>query len=207
MKYRLVIFDLDGTLSDSFPWFLGVVNSVAAKYGFRPIRDDEVDMLRGKGSREIIKLLDVPAWKLPFIASDMRKRKARSLDQIQLFPGVDEMLRRLSEQQVVRAMVSSDSEDNARRALGPCARYISHFACGASMFGKAAKFKRVLKRTGIPASQALAIGDEMRDAEAAHKAGVDFGAVTWGYANPDALRRLQPALVFDRIEDIAGGLR
>jgi phosphoglycolate phosphatase len=207
MKYRLVIFDLDGTLSDSFPWFLGVVNSVAAKYRFRAIHDDEVDTLRGKGSREIIKLLDVPAWKLPFIASDMRKRKARSLDQIPLFPGVDEMLRRLSEQQVVRAMVSSDSEDNVRRALGPCARYISHFACGASMFGKAAKFQRVLKRTGIPASQALAIGDEVRDAEAARKAGVDFGAVTWGYANPDALRRLQPALVFDRIQDIAGGLR
>ena len=34
----LVIFDLDGTLADSFPWFLGVVNDIAREYGFRPDR-------------------------------------------------------------------------------------------------------------------------------------------------------------------------
>jgi phosphoglycolate phosphatase len=26
MKYKLVIFDFDGTLADSFEWFLGVVD-------------------------------------------------------------------------------------------------------------------------------------------------------------------------------------
>ena len=31
-KYKLAIFDLDGTLSDSFPWFLRVVNSIADKH-------------------------------------------------------------------------------------------------------------------------------------------------------------------------------
>ena len=48
----------------------------------------------------------------------------------------------------------------------------------------------------------IAIGDEVRDAEAAASAGIDFGAVTWGYARPETLRKLAPALVFDTIEDI-----
>ena len=52
-------------------------------------------------------------------------------------------------------MVSSDSESNVRRALGDDAALISQFACGASMFGKAAKFKAVLKRTGIAAADAI----------------------------------------------------
>lgn len=30
MRYRLAIFDFDGTLADSFPWFATVVNDVAA---------------------------------------------------------------------------------------------------------------------------------------------------------------------------------
>jgi phosphoglycolate phosphatase-like HAD superfamily hydrolase len=36
-KYKLAIFDLDGTLSDSLPWFLRVVNSIADKHRFRRI--------------------------------------------------------------------------------------------------------------------------------------------------------------------------
>lgn len=34
MKYKLVIFDFDGTLADSFPWLTGVVDRVAEKFQF-----------------------------------------------------------------------------------------------------------------------------------------------------------------------------
>jgi phosphoglycolate phosphatase-like HAD superfamily hydrolase len=34
--YSLVIFDIDGTLADSFPCFLCNVNGVAGKFSFRP---------------------------------------------------------------------------------------------------------------------------------------------------------------------------
>lgn len=33
MRYRLAIFDFDGTLADSFSWFLGVVNRLADDSG------------------------------------------------------------------------------------------------------------------------------------------------------------------------------
>jgi phosphoglycolate phosphatase len=48
----------------------------------------------------------------------------------------------------------------------------------------------------------LSIGDEVRDAEAAGKAGIDFAAVSWGYARVEALREFQPVTVFDRVADI-----
>lgn len=201
-RYRLVIFDLDGTLADSFPWFLGVVNDVAQRHGFRGIAPHEVEELRGKGSREIVRHLEVPFWKIPAIARDMRRMKTKSLNDIALFPGVDAMLRRFAEAGVVTAMVSSDSEDNVRVSLGDAVRHVAQFACGASLFGKAAKFKAVLRRTGIPASDAICIGDEVRDGEAAHKAGIAFGAVRWGYATPDALAKVSPALMFSSIDDI-----
>src|SRR4051794_39211474 len=92
---RLAIFDLDGTLMDSFPWFLRVVNTVARRHRFRPIQSDDIEMLRGKETRQILELLEVAWWKLPFIARDMRRMKSQAMAEIPLFDGVDDMLAEL----------------------------------------------------------------------------------------------------------------
>ncbi|HEU5016419.1 MAG TPA: HAD hydrolase-like protein [Pseudolabrys sp.] len=202
-SHPLVIFDLDGTLADSFPWFLRVVNTVAREYRFNEIAEADIGPLRRTGSREILTKLNVPPWKVPLIARRMRALKRAHLDDIGLFPGVDEMLRGLTVRGIRLALVSSDSEANARRQLGPeNVALFSYFECGTSLFGKAAKFKRVLKRAGLAPNHAMAIGDEVRDAEAARLAGVAFGAVTWGYADPDALRARAPDVVFAAMDQI-----
>lgn len=207
MTPKLVIFDLDGTLSDSFPWFLRIVNSFADKHGFRRIEAHEIDMVRGKGSREIVKFFQVPAWKLPIIARDMRRLKSEHVHDIPLFPGVDRLLHRLAAKGVAAAMVSSDHEENVRRALGPeNARLISYYACGASIFGKAPKFRRVLKMAGVAAADAICIGDEVRDIEAARKAGIACAAVAWGYASTGALQALQPDAMFTSMDEMIARL-
>ncbi|MBZ0147008.1 MAG: HAD hydrolase-like protein [Pseudorhodoplanes sp.] len=200
MKYRLAIFDLDGTLADSFPWFMSVVNSVADRHGFRRLEPAQADAVRTLSSREIVKWFGVPAWKIPFIANDMRKMKA-SCDA-PLFPGVAAMLARLSGSGITLALVTSDSEANARRALGASGRHIAYFDCGASIFGKAKKFARVMREAGVPRAATIAIGDEVRDIEAARQAGIDFGAVGWGYARREAMQKLSPAMVFGSVEEI-----
>jgi phosphoglycolate phosphatase len=200
--YPLVIFDLDGTLADSFPWFLRVVNDVAREFGFRPIADDDVPALRRAGTREILRRQEVPIWKIPLIATRMRAMKREALRDIPLFEGVPEMLAALRAGGVRLALVSSDSEANARAQLGASAHNFSDFACGASLFGKSSKFARMLKHAGLPASQAIAIGDEMRDIDAAQSAGIAFGGVAWGYADPDALRAREPQAWFETLADI-----
>jgi phosphoglycolate phosphatase len=207
MGYTLVIFDLDGTLADTFPWFLRHVNDIADRFGFRRIAPEDVEGLRRAGSREIVKRLEVPFWKLPLIAQHMRQLKASHAHEIALFPGTGDMLRSLWEAGVRLAIVSSDSEANVRRQLGEAnAALISDFDCGASLFGKAAKFRRVVKRAGVAPSEAIAIGDEVRDLEAARGAGIAFGAVTWGYAAEEALRAREPDVVFEKVGDVGRGV-
>jgi len=133
----------------------------------------------------------------------MRRMKAAHLADIPLFAGVEAMLRGLHDGGLTLALVSSDKEANARRQLGEAAQLFAHFDCGASLFGKAAKFHRVVKRAGVDPAQTISIGDEVRDIEAARAAGIACGAVMWGYAAPNALRALKPNLVFERMEDIA----
>jgi phosphoglycolate phosphatase len=203
MTYRLVIFDFDGTLADSAAWFRGVLNEVAGRYRFRHLGDDEIEMLRGCDNREIIRYLGVSVWKMPFIAHHMRTLIARDADRIALFPGVDDLLKQLSHRGLSLAVVSSNSESNIRRILGPQnAALISFYECGASIFGKPAKFRKVLKRSGIARDRTICIGDETRDIDAARSENLAFGAVTWGYATPDLLKAQAPTMVFTTLDEI-----
>src|SRR5687768_2214326 len=207
MKYRLAIFDFDGTLADSFPWFLEIVNDVADRFGFRRIEEHEVDTLRGYDARGMIRHLRTPAWKLPMIARHMRARMAADIDRITLFPGVDRLLRDLHDHGVTIAIVTPNSEANVRRLLGPeHAALVRHYGRGARLLGKRSKLRRVLRASGIPASEAVKIGDEIRDLHAARAAGMAFCAVGWGYTHAAALAEHGADAVFQTMDELAAAL-
>jgi phosphoglycolate phosphatase len=206
MPYALAIFDLDGTLADSFPWFLRTINDIADRFGFRRVAAEDVEGLRHASTREILARLEVPLWKLPAIARHARRLKGEAATEISLFAGVEAMLRTLTENGVQLALVTSDSEANAREKLREAAALFSYFDCAASLFGKPAKFRRVIRRAGVEPGQAIAIGDEVRDIEAARAVGIACGAVSWGYAAPAALREHGPDHMFERIDEITGVL-
>jgi phosphoglycolate phosphatase len=207
MKYRLVLFDFDGTLADTGDWVAQAMNRAAVRFGFRSTSAAEIEMLRGLPNREILRYLGVPLWKLPRIVMYIRQLATAESPRTKLFPGTREMLARLSAGGVALAVVSSNSEENIRRVLGTdTATLIRYYECGISLFGKAARFKRILKRSGLPAAQALAIGDESRDIDAAKAAGLPSGAVTWGYATGMLLRSCEPTEVFDSVEEIPNRL-
>jgi phosphoglycolate phosphatase len=207
MRCKLVIFDFDGTLADTFPWFMRIINDVADRYSFKRIEPHEVELLRGMGATEIMAHLGVPRWKLPLIAGHMRRRKAREIGETKLFPGVEALLARLADAGVRVAIVSSNSEANVRAVMGPSlAARVAFFECGASVFGKAARFRKVLRRSGILPPEAICIGDEVRDLDAARRAGIAFGAVAWGFTRADALQVRGPNVLFTSLDEIADSL-
>jgi phosphoglycolate phosphatase len=203
MPYALVLFDFDGTLADSFPWFSRVLNDVADELRFRRVDPADVDALRGLGPRAIMRHLGVSWWKVPFIARRMRQRMHAEVASIHPFDGVPAMLQRLADARVELAVVTSNAEANVRAVLGPSAALVRHWECRTSLFGKAARFRSVLRQSGIAARDALCVGDELRDAEAARAAGIDFAAVAWGYATRAALLAARPAFVVDRVDELA----
>jgi phosphoglycolate phosphatase len=203
-RYPLVIFDFDGTLADSFGWFVSAANELAARHRFRPILDDEVDLLRGLDARGIVRRLGIPLWRLPWIAHEMRGSMALQTDRISLFPGVPDLLRDLHGRGVTLAMVTSNAEPNVRRVLGADICSLFRFwGCGAGVFGKRPKLRSVLRRSGHPPHAALAVGDEIRDLHAARAERIRFAAVGWGYTRPDALASHAPDELFTDVVQIA----
>jgi phosphoglycolate phosphatase len=192
-KYKMVLFDSDGTLADTLPWASAAFNQLADQYGFRPVTAAEHEELRHLSMQEMMQRAKIPLWRLPSLVTGLRKLMAEHVHEFSLFDGISQSLHQLSEAGVVLGIVSSNSAHTVRTILGPeNAALIQHFACSASIFGKAPKLRAVLRASGIAAGDAIYLGDEVRDAEAAHKAGMAYGAVAWGYHDLKTLRT-QPA--------------
>jgi phosphoglycolate phosphatase len=204
MKYDLVLFDFDGTLADSFPWFLSIMGDVADRFGFRRIDRSEFEAVRGLDARAFLRHVGLPLWKVPLVARHVRRLQSQQIDRIKPFPGVRDLFKRLAERHVTIAMVTSNGEANVRRVLGPSNEaLVSYFACNASLLGKARRIRGVLRDSGLSADRTILIGDEARDIDAARAAGVASGAVAWGYADVESLRARGPTEVFMTMEEMA----
>lgn len=207
MTVRLAIFDFDGTLADSYPWFAANFNSMAERWRVPRLSPEELEAMRDTGARTLIAHLGVPSWKLPLIAADMKRRMARDIDSLPLFDGVPALLAGLRAAGTTIAVLTSNSEPNVRRVMGPeVAANVDRFVCGTALFGKAPKLRRLLRDLRVPAAEALAIGDEIRDLDAAREAGVPFAGVAWGYTRRAALAAAGADPVFDTVAGMAAGL-
>ncbi len=203
MKYDIAAFDFDGTLADTMPWFNSILNTVADKYGFRKIDAAERDQLRHREASEILKFLGIPLWKLPAIMAHVRTLMQEIDPSVHLFDGIPDALARLKAAGMLLAVVSSNSLENVQRVLGPdTVGLFDDYECGTDLFGKPAKIDRLLKRHDTAPERFLLVGDEMRDIDAARKAGVRVASVAWGYNHVDALRERGPDELFLHVADL-----
>ncbi|GGY72027.1 haloacid dehalogenase [Cellvibrio zantedeschiae] len=203
MKYKLAIFDFDGTLADSFPFFVSVFNQLADEYDFKKIDAASVDQYRHYNAKQMMEIVGLPKWKLPMVGKRFMSLMKDNANSIQLFDGISETLEYLVEHHVLVAVVSSNSYENLSHILGDkLSQLVTSFDCGMSIFGKAARLEKVLKQNKLTASDAIYIGDQVTDLEAAHKKSIAFGAVAWGYASIESLAAHSPAEIFQTPYDI-----
>jgi phosphoglycolate phosphatase len=205
--YRLVVFDFDGTLADSFDWFVGALNAIAPRYRLRPIAPHERDQLRDLPARTVLRQLGVTWWKLPMVAQALRRRMTDDLGGIRLFAGVESLLHELAAAGLALGIVSSNAERTVRRLLGPeTLRPIRYLECGAAIHGKQARLRHLLRAARVAPADAIYIGDEIRDIGAARGLGMAAGAVLWGYNSARALRDHEPDQVFASMDQIRHAL-
>lgn len=201
--YSLLLFDFDGTLADTFPFFLSVFNQLAVKHRFRTLTAEDIESLRHLGAREVMRHVGMSPWRMPFVATDFRRLMTQHTAPLSLFPGTLEALSALRAAGCEMAVVSSNSPENVRRVLGPeVCRLITQVNGGSSIFGKRSRITRVMKALGHSQKDTLYIGDQVTDLISARQAGVHFGAVAWGYAPLVAYEGHAPERVFQDLHDM-----
>lgn len=204
--YRLALLDFDGTLADTYRVFVSALEHVVRQHGLRAIPPEELEAFRSQHGRMLMQRLGVSWWSLPAVAASMMRAVTAARHEIRLFPGIAQALHQLDQAGVTLAIVSTNSEDNVRAVLGDAAGLVRFYECGAGVFGKRAKFLRVLRRSGIDRRQAVAVGDELRDLEAARQARIDFAGVAWGFTTAEALAGARPRMMIDAPQSLARAL-
>jgi len=189
-----VLFDLDGTLSDSAPGILGSLRSAFNEF--------ELGWPDEATARS---LLGPPFWHslVPLIGSvpvaDVIAAYRRyyveggRMFQTQPYPGVAELLKQLSVQAISMAVATSKPESHAIRiveALGLSEHFQS--VAGDTVDGqrdsKAAVVGEVLDRLGNPVPETvLMVGDRSHDVLGAAAHDVRCAGVLWGYGTVQEL--------------------
>lgn len=204
---RLLLFDFDGTIADTFDAAFEILNTLAKEFGFRPLAPEELSKARDMRTREVMKFLRIPMSKMTGIARRGSEEIHARMPGIAPLPGMPELLRALRDDGYELGIVTSNSEVNVNLFLEKHDLAVFSFIRSSSkLLGKARELRAVVKSHKIPMSEILFVGDETRDIEAAQKVGMPMAAVSWGYNSRRSLEEMQPDFLFDRAEELVAHL-
>jgi len=193
MKYNTIIFDFDGTIADTPGMIFNLIEERAEDYGIKNLKKEDWPKLRGLGMRDIVKKLQIPLFKVPFLLAKARKEMYGRLDELPVCEGVAELLAELKRMRIGYGIVSSNSTKIisafiAQKKLPQPDLIHSEL----NIFGKHRALRHVIKKYGLDRQNCLYAGDEVRDIEACKKVGLAVAAVGWGFNNRETLLKLKP---------------
>ncbi len=194
--YKAVIFDLDGTLTDTLDDLTDAVNYVLRKHGL-PLRDrDEIRTFIGNGL-SLLMQRSLPA----FVSDDVLEKyvndlklyyKDHSLDKTKPYDGIVPLLQQLKSMNMICAVATNKNEaaavhichqffdslidvvkgDNGMRPLKPNADCIDE----------------ILTSFSLSKKDVLYVGDSEPDAYTAANAGLTGVGVLWGFRSKEQLK-------------------
>ena len=192
---RAVLFDLDGTLADTAPDLGGAVNRMRERRGLEPL---PLALLRPVASAGARGMLGVGFSLAPddagyeALRDEFLAEYASALDRdSRLFEGVPQCLAALRDRGLRWGVVTNKAT-----------RFTMPVVAGLGLNDEAAvviagdttphakphpePLLEACRRLGVAAADAVYVGDDLRDIQAAHAAGMPAIAAGWGYLGQDA---------------------
>lgn len=202
MPYRMVLWDFDGTIADSMAVSLTIVNRLASQFRFKPITDPY--SVRKMTVRKFMKEHNIGFLKLPRITRAFQQAMRHEIENVKLYPGILRVLKQTHSAGMRHAILSSNSPENIQACLkaNGISEYFEFTAGCFKLLGKARGIKRVIKQHKLQKKEVLYIGDEVRDVAAAHKAGIDVAAVSWGINDWNTLADAEPTHQVSTAEEL-----
>jgi len=199
MKY--VVFDFDGTLADSLPLVINIAEEVLGV----KITDKEIEHYRNLTARQVLKIAKIPLWRVPSLLVKGRPIMSKRLHEVKIFEGLADVIKDLNANGHSLYVVSSNSAGiiNGFLAQQGIKQYFTSIYGNVGLFSKAQAIKKVMKREGFTLKNAIYIGDEVRDIEAATKINMPIISVTWGYNGEKILASYKPTYLVRKPKEIS----
>lgn len=188
-----IVFDLDGTLADTRRDLAAAVNRARAGLGLAPLPLAQVASMVGEGARRLVEralpeAAEATAFEAAF-ESFLGHYDRLCLETTRLYPGVEEMLRRLG-RRFPLALLTNKPEALSRRIV----EGLGLGRCFAALVGGDSLPSRkpdpeglhwLAARLAAPVAELLLVGDSRVDAATARAAGCPFALVEWGFATAE----------------------
>ncbi len=201
-KPKLLIFDVDGTIVDSF------------RHGYENARQ----FIKGKTGEEISEdeyreLIKENPWEQILARAGLQAEEKMDVHSMpgfiapyenqQLFDGMKAALERLCKVYPMVIITSTFiSMVLTRFEQEGIDTYFSAFLGPEVSIHKDAKIKLILEEYQIEPEQVVFIGDTVSDMKEAKKAGVKTIGVTWGFNTPEQMRDIQPDYLASNVKEL-----
>ena len=210
MKYEAVIFDLDGTLTDTLEDLKNSVNHALSMFGFPERTLEEIRSFVGNGVRKLI-YLSVPENTSEETSEECLSvfkeyYKNHSCIKTKPYEGILEMLSEMKNQSIRTAVVTNKMHDAAVDIVKLFFDGLIDVSIG-QIDGIAQKpnpdgIYKALENLGISKENAVYVGDSEVDCQTAQNAGIPCVGVTWGFRDRDVLKKNGADYIIDTPLDI-----
>jgi len=212
MKYRLLVFDWDGTIIDSAASIAECIRDASRELGLEVPGQDRASHVIGLGLHDAMRIAvpDLAPERYPeFVASYRRHFLARK-DAMRLFDGMRQLLEGLAGKHVLaiatgksRRGLDRDLELHDLKALFSASRCADE----TSPKPHPAMLLELMAELDTPERQTLMVGDTSHDMEMARAAGVDALAVTYGAHSEEGLQACAPLGCISTVDQLRAWLR
>ena len=210
---RLVVFDLDGTLVDSWEDLADAANALVLEHGGRPCPDRQIASMVGDGAGVLVERVFAATGLGPAplgaLARFLALYDARLLAHTVCYPGVRDMLEDLTGS-VPLAILTNKPGEATRRVLDGLglARFFPLIIAGDGVIARKpdpAGLWQLGRDAGVTADATLLVGDSKNDVETARRAGARVCLARYGFGyRPADLDLRGDEWMIDRPADLPG---
>ena len=187
--YKLIVFDLDGTLLDTLDDLAAAVNAGLVSCGLPTRTREEVRAFVGNGVVRLMKLAvgDRQECLENALAVFRTYYKAHCKDKTAAYDGIAELLAQLKKMPVKTAVLSNKIDEAVKELVQeyfPDVFFTSqgeNEAAGIRKKPAPDALYEIMRQAGVGKEETVYIGDSEVDIQTAANGGVDCVSVTWGF--------------------------
>ncbi|MEL0641992.1 HAD-IA family hydrolase [Pseudoalteromonas aliena] len=206
-KYKLVIFDWDGTVMDSVSKIVNCIRQSASSLNITPPSDDAIKNIIGLSlERAIDVLFPEQIEQHNALVEGYKHQYHIDMTPTPVFDGVASVLSALQEQGIILAVATGKGRDGLERLLDQS--QLRHFFSATRTSNDALSkpspdmLYQLLQELGVSADDAVMIGDTKIDMAMGKAANMDRIGVTMGVHNAQQLSELTPVAIVDNYQQL-----